>query len=86
MLPDAVVRDRWRSPMSHTKPETCYLCSKSIPHSPGTSIVDVMLERGGLQRVFHLYCFVAFTIGTLRDGNIWTYRIVVTPGGTEAGP
>jgi len=72
--------------MSQPKPETCHLCSKSNPHSPGTSIVEVMLERDGLQRVFHLNCFVAFTTGTPRDGNMWTYRIVATPANPEASP
>jgi len=70
----------WRStPMSEAKPDTCYLCSKNTPHSPGTSIVEVTFERDGLPRVFHLNCFVAFTTGTPRDRNIWTYRIVATP-------
>jgi hypothetical protein len=76
----------WRStPMSETKPETCFLCSKSIPHLPGTSIVEVTFERDGLQRVFHMNCFVAFKTGSPRDGNIWTYHIVATPANTEAG-
>ena len=72
--------------MSQMKPEACFLCLKNISHTPGTSIVEVMLEGDGLPRVFHLNCFVAFTTGTPRDGDIWTYRIVATPGGTEAGP
>ena len=48
--------------------------------------MEVMLERDGLQRVFHLNCFVAFTTGTPRDGNMWTYRIVATPANPEASP
>jgi hypothetical protein len=49
-------------------------------------MVEVTLERDDLQRVFHLNCFIAFTTGTLRDGDIWTYRIVTTPANTEASP
>ena len=70
--------------MSEAKPDTCFLCSKTIPHTPSTRMVEVTPERPGLQRVFHLNCFVAYTTGTPRDGAIWTYRIVATP--TSASP
>ncbi len=70
--------------MSETKPGTCFLCSKTIPHTPGTRMV-ITPERDGLQRVFHLNCFVAQTTGTRRD-DIWTYRIVAAPTNTEASP
>jgi hypothetical protein len=77
----------WRStPMSEAKPQTCFLCSKAIRHTASARMVEVTLERPGLQRVFHLNCFVAFTTGTPRDGDIWTYRIVATPKNTEASP
>jgi hypothetical protein len=77
----------WRStPMSEAKPHTCFLCSKAIRHTASTRMVEVTLERPGLQRVFLLNCFVAFTTGTPRDGEVWTYRIVTTPTHTEASP
>ncbi len=72
--------------MSEAQPDTCFLCSKNIPHTPGTRMVEVTPERDGLKRVFHLSCFVAFTTGTPRDGDIWTYRIVSSPASTEASP
>lgn len=72
--------------MNDAKPEGCHLCSKEVMHAPGASIVEVMLERDGSQHVFHLDCFVAFTTGTSRDGDIWTYRIVATPLNTAASP
>jgi hypothetical protein len=85
-LSRSATRGARSTPMSQTRSETCYLCSNSIPHTPGTSIVEVTLERDTMQHAFHLNCFVAFTTGAPRDGDIWTYRIMATPGGTEAGP
>jgi hypothetical protein len=73
-------------PMSESKERTCFLCSKSISHLPGTSIVEVTFERDGAQHVFHRPCFVAFTTGTVRAGEIRTYRIVSNPTSTEAKP
>lgn len=72
--------------MSESKERTCFLCSKSISHLPGTSMVEVTFERDGAQHVFHRHCFVAFTTGTRRAGDIWTYRIVSNPASTEAKP
>ena len=72
--------------MSDSKEQTCFLCSKSIVHSPGTSMVEVTFERDGAQHVFHRHCFVAFTTGTPSAGDIWTYRIVSNPASTEASP
>jgi hypothetical protein len=72
--------------MSEAKPATCFLCSKEVPDAPGTSVVEVTFERDGVQHIFHLNCFIAFTTGTPRDGDIWMYRIVATPTSTEAGP
>ena len=73
-------------PMSESKERTCFLCSKSISHLPGTSMVEVTFERDGAQNVFHRHCFVAFTTGTRRAGAIRTYRIVSNPASTEAKP
>jgi hypothetical protein len=73
-------------PMSESKERTCFLCSKSISRLPGTSMVEVTFERDGAQHVFHRHCFVAFTTGTRRAGDIWTYRIVSNPASTEAKP
>ena len=70
--------------MSESKERTCFLCSKSIPHLPGTSIVEVTFELDGAQHVFHRHCFVAFTTGTRRAGDIRTYRIVSNPASPEA--
>jgi len=72
--------------MSESKEHTCFLCSKTIPHSPGTSMVEVTFERDGAQHVFHRQCFVAFTTGTPQAGDIWTYRIMSNPASTEASP
>jgi len=47
-LSQSATRGARSTPMSQTRPETCYLCSKSIPHTPGTSIVEVTLERDAL--------------------------------------
>ena len=49
-------------------------------------MVEVTFERDGAQHVFHRNCFVAFTTGTNRAGDIWTYRIVSNPASTEAKP
>jgi hypothetical protein len=72
--------------MSESKERTCFLCSKSISNLPGTSMVEVTFERDGAQHVFHRPCFVAFTTGTVRAGEIQTYRIVSNPTSTEAKP
>ena len=72
--------------MSESKEQTCFLCWKNIPDSPGTSMVEVTFERNGAQHVFHRHCFVAFTTGTPREGAIWAYRIVTNPASTEASP
>jgi hypothetical protein len=49
-------------------------------------MVEVTFERDGAQHVFHRPCFVAFTTGTVRTGEIRTYRIVSNPTSTEAKP
>ena len=72
--------------MSESKERTCFLCSKSISHLPGTSMVEVTFERDGAQHDFHRDCFAAFTTGTRRAGDIWTYRIVTNPASTDAKP
>lgn len=72
--------------MSESKERTCFLCSKSVSNLPGTSMVEVTFERDGAQHVFHRHCFVAFTTGTSRAGDIWTYRIVSNPASTGAKP
>ena len=78
--------DRW-TPMSESKEQTCFLCSKHIRHSPGKSMVEVTFQRERAQPVshFHRHCFVAFTTGTRRAGDIWTYRIVSTASTTAIG-
>lgn len=86
-MPAGTHRDVGRSTaMSESKERTCFLCSKSISHLPGTSMVEVTFERDGAQHAFHRPCFVAFTTGTRRAGDIWTYRIVSNPASTETKP
>jgi len=67
--------------MRDALPEACSLCSKEI--APGTRAVYATVENEHPERVYHLDCFVVFTTGTLRDGAIWTYRIVGAPAEEE---
>lgn len=72
-----------RPSIADTKPALCFLCSKQIVQAPGSRIVQVTFEREDT-RFFHLNCFVAFTTGSLRDGDIWAYRIVGRPAKEHA--
>ena len=60
--------------MRDAPPTTCFLCSKEI--APGMRAVYATVENENPERVYHLDCFVAFTTASLRNGAIWTYRIV----------
>ncbi len=71
--------------MTGPTPETCFLCSKQLPHARGERLVRATLQQDGfseenlIERVFHLTCFDAFTTGSRHTGVIWTYRIIGTP-------
>lgn len=67
-----------------TKSANCFLCRRMISRAPGTRFVEASVAGDPQPRLFHLNCFLAFTTGNRRDGDIWTYCIVASPATPEA--
>ena len=70
--------------VSPRKPASCFLCRRRISHASGASFVAATFTQDPKPRLFHLRCFVAFTTGTLHNGDIWAYCIVRSATNTES--